>query len=56
LKRATTTTKTKVAKVRAELKTCSTADIKHIRYATMLMLLEWQSENFIWTMQCEADE
>jgi len=32
LKRATTTTKTKVAKVRVELKAFGTADLKRMRY------------------------
>jgi len=36
-KQATTTTKTKVTKVRAELKTFGTADLKRICYVTTLM-------------------
>jgi len=40
LKCVTTTTKTKVAKVRAEVKTFGTADLKYICYVTTLVLLE----------------
>jgi len=40
LKRATTTINLKVAEVRAELKTISTADLKCIHYATMSGPLE----------------
>jgi len=35
-----TTTKTKVAKVSAKLKTIGTTDLRHIRYATRMMTLE----------------
>jgi len=38
---ANTTTKTKVTKVRVELKTFGTADLSHICYATTLVQLEW---------------
>jgi len=40
LKRATTTTKTKVPKVRGEPKTITTADLKCIHYTATSVLLE----------------
>jgi len=54
LKRATTTTKTKVPKVRAELKTITTADLKHIHYTATSGALEWQTQHFIRTSSSEV--
>ena len=56
MKRASTTTKMKVAKVRAKPKTFGVADLKQIHYAMTLVLLEWQTEHFSRTASCEADE
>jgi len=50
LKRATTITKIKVAKVSAELKTIGIADVN----ATMSVLLEWWTQRFIRTMSCKV--
>jgi len=47
LKRATTTTKMKVAEVRAEAKTIGTADLKRIIYAVTSVAIKWQKECFI---------
>ena len=46
--------KMKGAKVRGEPKTIGTADMRHIRYATGMMLAEWQTDRFIQTMSCEV--
>jgi len=40
--------------VRGKPKTIGTADLKHIRYATWMTTLEWQTDHFIWTVSCEA--
>jgi len=65
LKRATITTETKVAKVRAKSKTLplaqQTSNSKHTHHicpATMSMMLEWQTEaqHLIRTTSCKTDE
>jgi len=48
------TTKMYVTKVRGELKNIGTADLKRIRYATRMMLLEWQTDRFIPTTLWEV--
>jgi len=56
LRHASTTTKTKVSKVRTELKTTGTADLNTTTtYATKTVPLEWQTQHFIRTASCEAD-
>jgi len=52
LKCATTTTKMKVAEVRAEPKTIGTADLN--ASTTMSMLLEWQAQCFIQSKSYEV--
>jgi len=40
--------------MRGKPKTIGTADMKRIRYTIRMMLLEWQTDYFIWTASCEA--
>jgi len=37
--------------VKVEPKTFGTADLKRIRYTMTSVLLEWQTQHFIWTVQ-----
>jgi len=41
--------------VGAEPKTIGTADLKHIKYATTLLPLEWQTQPFIQTTSFQVD-
>ena len=40
--------------MKGEPKTISTADVKRIRCATRTMMLEWQTDRFIWTVSCKV--
>jgi len=56
MKRATTTTKTKVAKVRVKLKTICTAEINASATLPRTAPMKWQTQHSIRTMSCMADQ
>jgi len=42
-------------KLKVEVKTIGTADLKRIHYAMTLLLFNWQTQHFIRTALCQAD-